>query len=85
MQPEVITFDNKAGYKPLVQPAAAALRDGALVVFPTETVYGVGASPLAPGAIERLRTAKGSPTQRAFTVHIARREEAARYVARCGR
>ena len=39
--------------------AAAALRDGDLVVYPTETVYGLGADALDPDAIERVFDAKG--------------------------
>ncbi len=81
MRPEVITFDDKAGYKPFVRRAAAALRSGALVVFPTETVYGLGACALEVAAVRRLREVKGSPAARAFTVHIARREDAADYVS----
>jgi L-threonylcarbamoyladenylate synthase len=39
--------------------AAAVLRRGGLVVFPTDTVYGVAADPNAPGALGRLIAAKG--------------------------
>jgi len=38
--------------------AAAALGDGELVVYPTETVYGLGADALDPGAVERVFEAK---------------------------
>ena len=39
--------------------AAAAVREGSLVVLPTDTVYGVGADPRSPRAVDRLLTAKG--------------------------
>ncbi|MBP8898503.1 MAG: Sua5/YciO/YrdC/YwlC family protein, partial [Sulfuritalea sp.] len=39
--------------------AAALLRAGELVAFPTETVYGLGADASNPGAIARIFAAKG--------------------------
>lgn len=39
--------------------AAAAIRDGDLVVYPTETVYGLGADAIDPDAVERVFAAKG--------------------------
>ncbi len=44
--------------------AAAALRDGELVVYPTETVYGLGADALDPDAVEAVFAAKGRPRDR---------------------
>jgi tRNA threonylcarbamoyl adenosine modification protein (Sua5/YciO/YrdC/YwlC family) len=62
--------------------AAAALREGALVVFPTETVYGVAANAAHPGAVARLRELKDTGDLRPFTVHLGRRSDAAMYVNR---
>lgn len=42
-----------------IDRAAAAIRDGDLVVYPTETVYGLGADALDPAAVERVFDAKG--------------------------
>ncbi|WP_254766239.1 L-threonylcarbamoyladenylate synthase [Salinilacihabitans rarus] len=42
-----------------LERAAAAIREGALVVYPTETVYGLGADALDPDAVERVFEAKG--------------------------
>ncbi|MFD0822879.1 L-threonylcarbamoyladenylate synthase, partial [Micromonospora zhanjiangensis] len=39
--------------------AVTAVRDGELVVLPTDTVYGLGADAFAPGAAQRLLDAKG--------------------------
>jgi len=47
---------------PQVAAAAAALRRGDLVVFPTETVYGVGANALDAAAVSRIFAVKGRPT-----------------------
>jgi len=63
-----------------VARAAPLLADGGLVGFPTETVYGVGASAARPGAVQRLRQLKNRPTDQPFTVHIGCREEAELFV-----
>jgi len=55
----------------IAQEAGRLLRDGGLVVFPTETVYGVAASALSDRGVARLRELKQSDASRAFTVHIA--------------
>ena len=50
--------------------AAALLRAGQLVAFPTETVYGLGANALDPAAIERIYAAKGRPPSSPLIVHV---------------
>ena len=45
-----------------IERAAAILRAGGLVAFPTETVYGLGAHALDRAAVLRLFTAKGRPS-----------------------
>ncbi|QNN24831.1 threonylcarbamoyl-AMP synthase [Planctomycetales bacterium ZRK34] len=60
--------------------AAELLRRGGVVVFPTETVYGVGASVLAPRGLERLRRIKQRPEHQPFSVHIGRVDDIERYV-----
>ncbi|MEA3202272.1 MAG: L-threonylcarbamoyladenylate synthase [Thermoplasmata archaeon] len=54
-----------------IRLAADALRAGALVVFPTETVYGVGADALRPDAVARIFAAKGRPADNPLIVHVA--------------
>ncbi len=54
----------------LLQPAADAIRDGGLVAFPTETVYGLGALALDPVAAGRIFTAKGRPSEDPLIVHV---------------
>ena len=55
-----------------IAQAAAALRAGQLVAFPTETVYGLGANALDPAAVERIYAAKGRPSYNPLIVHVAR-------------
>ncbi|MBU0718971.1 MAG: threonylcarbamoyl-AMP synthase, partial [Planctomycetes bacterium] len=59
-----------------VRRGAEILRNGGIVAFPTETVYGVGACVANPGAIARLRELKQRPKEKAFTVHVASRDDA---------
>ena len=44
-----------------IERAVAALRNGQLVAFPTETVYGLGADASNPTAVRRIFAAKGRP------------------------
>lgn len=55
----------------LIEQAARLLRNGELVVFPTETVYGLGADALQPDAVERIFLAKERPFSDPLIVHIA--------------
>jgi len=51
--------------------AAASMRDGNLVAFPTETVYGLGADATNENAIARIYDVKGRPTNHPLIVHIS--------------
>lgn len=51
--------------------AAALIRAGRLVAFPTETVYGLGANALDSNAIARIYGAKGRPSSSPLIVHVA--------------
>src|SRR5262249_29363023 len=51
--------------------AADVLRQGGLVAFPTETVYGLGANALDSAAVARIFQVKGRPPQNPLIVHIA--------------
>jgi L-threonylcarbamoyladenylate synthase len=52
-----------------IAAAAQALREGLLVVFPTETVYGLGANALDARAVRRVFEAKGRPADNPLIVH----------------
>jgi len=55
----------------VINEAVQALRDGGLVAFPTETVYGLGADAKNPEAIQKIFTAKGRPSTHPLIVHLA--------------
>lgn len=56
--------------------AAAVIRGGGLVAFPTETVYGLGANALDEAAVRKLYAAKGRPSYNPLIVHVADTEGA---------
>jgi L-threonylcarbamoyladenylate synthase len=64
-----------------VEHAAALIRAGKLVAFPTETVYGLGANALDPVAVERIFAAKGRPHSSPLIVHVNSIEMARRFAA----
>jgi len=54
-----------------IKKAAQALKDGHLVAFPTETVYGLGADATNEKAVSRVYAVKGRPTDHPLIVHIS--------------
>jgi L-threonylcarbamoyladenylate synthase len=67
-------------YRQQVQRAATTLRDGGLVVVPTETVYGVAAVASNPAAMTRLRALRGADNGKPLTVHLDRPISARAYI-----
>ena len=55
--------------------AGQIIREGGLVAFPTETVYGLGGNAYDPLAAERIFSAKGRPSDNPLIVHVARPED----------
>ena len=62
-----------ADWREQLEHAANLLREGALVAFPTETVYGLGANALDAGAVAGIFSAKGRPADNPLIVHISDR------------
>ncbi len=77
---QVIRVRKDARYGDAVQEAVRRVRDGGLIVFPTETVYGVGCNAAHDEAWERLCRLKQRVDGTPFTVHIGRPEHAEAYV-----
>src|SRR6201992_3234182 len=55
-----------------IDTAVQTLRDGELVAFPTETVYGLGANAQNPAAVRKIFAAKGRPSTHPVIVHLDR-------------
>lgn len=73
IQTEIIVVDAVHPAPAVIERAANLLREGEIVVFPTETVYGLGAGAFQPAALERIFAAKGRPFSDPLIVHIADR------------
>ncbi len=57
--------------KDILSIAADCIKTGGLVVFPTETVYGLGADVFRPEAVKSIYAAKGRPSDNPLIAHIA--------------
>ena len=60
-----------------LERAGSIIRDGGLVAFPTETVYGLGGDALNPESSKKIYAAKGRPSDNPLIVHVADMESVA--------
>lgn len=71
MKAEVVAMDAEHLDMEAIQKAGKILKEGGLVAFPTETVYGLGGNALDPKASMKIYAAKGRPSDNPLIVHIA--------------
>lgn len=71
MPAKLLSLSHAAPDAALIAEAAAALRAGKLVAFPTETVYGLGADATNDHAVAGIFSAKGRPSFNPLIVHVA--------------
>ncbi len=82
MQTKILTLTEGTDSSTLregLADAARILRDGGLVVFPTETVYGLGGNGLSAQAAEKIYAAKGRPSDNPLIIHVHDPAEADKY------
>jgi|SRR5690554_1301701 len=65
------TFSKGNAEERHIQEAAAVLKNGGLVAFPTETVYGLGADIYQPESVKRIFLVKGRPGDNPLIVHLS--------------
>jgi len=70
---QVLELDPERPQQDAIKRAASIIRDGGLVAFPTETVYGLGADVMNENAVQKIFEAKGRPTDNPCIVHVAGR------------
>ncbi len=63
-------------FKEKIEELGAILRNGGLVGFPTETVYGLGGNALDSEAAKKIYAAKGRPSDNPLIVHVTGKEQA---------
>ncbi len=71
METAVLKVDATNLDQEVIRRAAAVIRAGGLVAFPTETVYGLGANALDVAAVARIFEAKGRPATNPVIVHVS--------------
>ncbi|MCP5097463.1 MAG: threonylcarbamoyl-AMP synthase [Chloroflexi bacterium] len=69
------TIDPQTPDPAILAQAATIIKNGGLVAFPTETVYGLGADALNADAVRRIFTAKGRPAYDPVIIHVANATE----------
>lgn len=72
----VVVIDPESPDPSVIERAGQLIREGRLVAFPTETVYGLGASALDAVAIARIYAAKGRPASNPIIAHVSTVEQA---------
>ena len=75
MNTRIIKIDSNNIDKELIAQAAEVIRSGGLVVFPTETVYGLGADTFNPEAVAKIYQAKNRPADNPLISHISAMEQ----------
>ncbi|EJO5346216.1 threonylcarbamoyl-AMP synthase [Clostridium botulinum] len=71
MKTKVVKLDENNIDEDVINKSGEILKDGGLVVFPTETVYGLGANALDKDAVKKIFAAKGRPQDNPLIVHIS--------------
>ena len=84
MKSKYIDFRNEQNYEELKAPAEA-IKHGNLVLFPTETVYGIGANALDEEAVKKIYIAKGRASDNPLIAHIANLEMLKKLVMEVGK
>ena len=79
MTTKFVVIDKNRELEPQLADAANVIKNGGLVAFPTETVYGLGSNALDPDAAKRIYLAKGRPSDNPLIIHISKPEEAEKY------
>ncbi|AJD25713.1 L-threonylcarbamoyladenylate synthase [Clostridium botulinum] len=75
MKTKVMRLDENNIDEHVISKAGDILRQGGLVVFPTETVYGLGANALDKNAVKKIFKAKGRPQDNPLIVHISKMKD----------
>jgi L-threonylcarbamoyladenylate synthase len=70
MDTRILGTDDKG-----ITEAAKILKEGGLVAFPTETVYGLGANAMDDEAVSKVYAAKGRPSDNPMIVHVAKPQD----------
>jgi len=79
METKIIRISNAETDLQAIKDAALIIKNGGLVAFPTETVYGLGADATDKTAAQKIYAAKGRPSDNPLIIHISKAEDAEEY------
>ncbi len=83
MKTQVFTIHDPSAAAEQLAAAGRIIRNGGLVVFPTETVYGLGGDGTNPLAAAKIYAAKGRPSDNPLIIHVADPRDANKYAYTC--
>ena len=84
MKSKYINLKDNQNYEKIKEPAQA-IKEGNLVLFPTETVYGIGANALDEKAVKKIYEAKGRASDNPLIAHISNLEMLKKLVTEIGK
>lgn len=79
MNTRIVKIDDPEVQNRDIEDAASVIREGGLVVIPTETVYGLGGDGTNPTSSRKIYAAKGRPSDNPLIIHISEPEDAEKY------
>ena len=79
MDTKIVRINEETEYSEQLTEASEIILAGGTVVFPTETVYGLGGSGLLADAAQKIYAAKGRPSDNPLIIHIAEPKDAEKY------
>ena len=79
MRTEIVKIVSDNDLEGSLNSAANIIKSGGLVIFPTETVYGLGADATSSSAAMKIYSAKGRPQDNPLIIHVACPEDADGY------
>ena len=79
METQIIHTNGQFIEPDILENAAKILKNGGLVVFPTETVYGLGADGTSDEAAKKIYAAKGRPSDNPLIIHVSNPADAEKY------
>ena len=75
MTTEYVVLNEETPDPAVIERAGRIIKNGGLVAFPTETVYGLGGDALNPASSKKIYAAKGRPSDNPLIVHVCRFED----------
>ena len=83
MDTKIVKIENIESHIEDIENAASIIKNGGLVVIPTETVYGLGGDGTNPLSAQKIYVAKGRPSDNPLIIHIANPSDAEKYAYAC--